>query len=191
MKTVVCPPISGTAAVPRETVICPKLLVALVYIRLFQASPALFMDIIFRDYQAIDYLSWRALWLDYTEPTAAHLTEDLHQHTFARVRDGEDALHGVIAWTDRPVGFAHYYFHPSSYSIHNICTLEDIYVCATARCQGVARALIGLVAARAAAARAPVLNWKTRETNASAQSLYDSLAVRTGFIAYQMALPLR
>ena len=94
----------------------------------------------------------------------------------------------MIAWTDRPVGFAHYYFHPSSYSVQNACTLEDLYVCATARRRGVARALIDWVAARAAAAQAPVLNWKTRETNTSAHALYDSLALRTGFVAYQMKL---
>lgn len=146
------------------------------------------MDITFCDYQAIDYPSWRTLWLDYTGPTAARLTEELHQHTFARVRDDKDALHGVIAWTDRPVGFAHYYFHPSSYSVHDVCTLEDLYVCTTARHQGVARALIHCVATRAAAAQASTLNWKTRDTNTSAQVLYDRLAKRTGFVAYQMSL---
>jgi GNAT superfamily N-acetyltransferase len=146
------------------------------------------MDITFCDYQALDYPTWRALWLDYTGPTAAQLTEALHQHTFSRVRDGNDALHGVIAWTDRPVGFAHYYFHPSSYSVHDACTLEDLFVCTTARRQGVARALIDWVAARAAAVKAPALNWKTRDTNTSAQALYDSVAVLTGFVAYQMRL---
>ena len=92
------------------------------------------MDIRFCDYQTIDYPSWRALWLDYTGSAAAHLTEELHQHTFARVRDEQDPLHGVIAWTDRPVGFAHYYFHPSSYSVHDVCTavwhgIELIAIC--------------------------------------------------------------
>jgi len=92
------------------------------------------MDITFCDYQTVDYPAWRALWLDYTGPTAAQLTEALHQHTYARVRDDIDGLHGVIAWTDRPVGFAHYYFHPSSYSVHDVCTavwhgIELIAIC--------------------------------------------------------------
>jgi len=143
------------------------------------------MDITFSDYQAIDYPTWRVMWLDYTGPTAAQLTEELHRHTYARVKAGNDALQGVVAWADRPVGFAHYCFHPSSYSIHNVCTLEDLYVCATARRQGVALALIEVVATRAAAVKAPALNWKTRETNTAAQSLYDRLAVRGGFITYK------
>lgn len=158
------------------------------YSGFLKTNSALCMDITFRDYQAIDYPTWRTLWLDYTGPTAVLLTEEIHQHTFSRVREANGALHGVLAWTDRPVGFAHYYFHPSSYSVHDACTLDDLYVCATARRQGVARALIGEVAARATAAKAPSLNWKTREANTSAQSLYDSLAVRTGIIAYQMRL---
>lgn len=153
-----------------------------------QANAALPMNITFRDYQAIDYPTWRTLWLDYLGSTAAQLTQELHQHTYARLKGGHDALQGLLAWTDRPVGFAHYYFHPSSYSLHDTCTLEDLYVDPTARHQGVARALIAEVAARAAAANAPALNWKTRETNTAAQALYDRLAVRTGFIGYQMTL---
>lgn len=46
------------------------------------------MDITFCDCQAVDYPKWRSLWLDYTGPAAAQLTEELHQHTYARVLFG-------------------------------------------------------------------------------------------------------
>jgi ribosomal protein S18 acetylase RimI-like enzyme len=146
------------------------------------------MDISFHTYKHITFLDWRDLWLDYLGPSASGLSEAVHQHTYSRVQNNDDALLGLIAVTDRPVGFAHYYFHPSSYSLTDACTLEDLYVAPQARGLGIGRALIEAVAERAKQAQAPALHWKTRQSNASAQSLYDQLAVRTEFISYRKAL---
>jgi ribosomal protein S18 acetylase RimI-like enzyme len=112
----------------------------------------------------------------------------LHQHTYSRIQNNNDNLLGLIAVTDRSVGFAHYYFHPSSYSLTDACTLEDLYVAPLVRGLGIGRALIEAVAERAKQAQAPALHWKTRQSNTSAQSLYDQLAVRTEFISYRKAL---
>jgi GNAT superfamily N-acetyltransferase len=93
-----------------------------------------------------------------------------------------------MAVTDRPVAFAHYYFHPSRYSLTNACPLEDLYVAPHARGAGLGRSLIEWVAERARLAGAPVLNWKTRASNTSAMLLYDKLATRTDYSSYRMAL---
>jgi GNAT superfamily N-acetyltransferase len=146
------------------------------------------MIITFHTYAQIAFPTWRDLWLDYLGLSASGLSETVHQHTYSRVQNNDDALLGLIAVTDRPVGFAHYYFHPSSYSLTDACTLEDLYVAPRARGLGIGRALIETVAARAKQAHAPALHWKTRQSNASAQSLYDRLAVRTEFISYRKAL---
>jgi len=146
------------------------------------------MIITFHTYAHIAFPDWRDLWLDYLGLSASDLSETVHQHTYSRVQNNDDALLGLIAVTDRPVGFAHYYFHPSSYSLTDACTLEDLYVAPQARGLGIGRALIEAVAARAKQAHAPALHWKTRQSNASAQSLYDRLAVRTEFISYRKAM---
>jgi ribosomal protein S18 acetylase RimI-like enzyme len=146
------------------------------------------MDITFHTYEHIPFPAWREMWLGYIGPSASSLQEDVHLHTYLRILNKDDRLLGLIAVTDRPVGFAHYYFHPSSYSLTDACALEDLYVAPHARGLGIGRALIEAVAARAKQAQAPALHWKTRLTNTMAQSLYDSLAVRTEFISYRKAL---
>ncbi|MDD2925611.1 GNAT family N-acetyltransferase [Rhodoferax sp.] len=146
------------------------------------------MSITFHDYAHVPFPVWREMWLDYVGATASSLSEEVHQHTYARIRQAQGALHGLVACTDRPVGFAHYYFHPSSYCLADACTLEDLYVSPQARGQGIGRALIEAVAAHARAANAPALHWKTRSTNTTAQALYNRLAVRTEFLSYRKAL---
>ena len=146
------------------------------------------MNVTFVGYEQIDFPAWRELWVDYMGSSASLVHDEVHQHTFSRIRHANTGLFGVIAITNRPVGFAHYYFHPSSYSLTDACTLEDLYVAPDARGQGVGRALIGVVAERARQAHAPALHWKTRASNQAAQILYESLAVRTEFVSFRMAL---
>lgn len=146
------------------------------------------MDLRFETYDHIDFDTWCVLWADYMGPSATLVHESVHQHTFSRIRHADTGLFGVLAVTDRPVGFAHYYFHPSSYSLVDTCTLEDLYVAPAARGRGVGRALITEVAARARGAHAPALNWKTRATNQTALALYDRLAARTEFVSFRMTL---
>lgn len=146
------------------------------------------MDITFHTYAHIAFAAWRDLWLDYLGASAPGLPDAVHLHTYSRIKNNNSTLLGLIAVTDLPVGFAHYYFHPSSYSLTDACTLEDLYVAPNARGLGVGRALIEAVAERARQAQAPALHWKTRQSNTSAQSLYDQLAARTEFISYRKAL---
>lgn len=146
------------------------------------------MDIRFETYDHIHFDTWCAMWADYMGPSAALVHSAVHEHTFSRIRHADTGLFGVLAVTDRPVGFAHYYFHPSSYSLTDACTLEDLYVAPAVRGQGVGRALIDEVAARARQAHAPALHWKTRASNQAALALYERLATRTEFVSFRLAL---
>jgi ribosomal protein S18 acetylase RimI-like enzyme len=146
------------------------------------------MTITLHNFEHIPFTAWRDMWLDYIGSSTSNLAEEIHQHTYSRIRSDADGLLGLIAVTDQPVGFAHYYFHPSSYSLTDACTLEDLYVAPQARGRGIGLALIEAVAARAKQAQAPALHWKTRLSNTTAQSLYERLAVRTEFISYRKAL---
>ena len=96
---------------------------------------------------------------------------------------------GIVADRDGAlVGLAHILFHPSSWSHYPSCYLEDLFVAPSARGSHAAQALIGAVAALAKSRGADRLYWHTQEFNAPARSLYDSLAQRTSFIVYRMAL---
>ena len=82
------------------------------------------------------------------------------------------------------VGMVHYLFHPSSWSVTDVCYLEDLFVDPVARGKGVGRALIQAVYAAADRAKASAVYWMTQEYNADGRALYDTLAQRTSFIRY-------
>ena len=146
------------------------------------------MNLVPIDYRHMAFPVWKALWLDYVGPHASAMPPEVHQHTFDRVKSATPSLHGFVALTDRPVGFVHYYFHPSSYQLNDACTIEDLYVLPDARGLGIGRWLVETVAARAKAAGAPALHWRTNPANHQAIALYDKLATQTGVLSFRMQL---
>jgi len=137
---------------------------------------------------AIAYEPWLSLWAGYLGAQFEAMGADVHQGTFARLHDPQSSLQGVVAIHDKPVGLAHFYLHPSIYSLAPACTLDDLYVAPDCRGQGVARQLIEAVVAQARQAGAYVLHWKTRDSNLGAISLYDKIGSRTGFLSYRLDL---
>ena len=69
-----------------------------------------------------------------------------------------------------------------------VCYLEDLYTLEAARGQGVARALIEAVYARAREAGGRSVYWQTHESNTVAMRLYDKMAARFGFVVYDKIL---
>jgi ribosomal protein S18 acetylase RimI-like enzyme len=53
---------------------------------------------------------------------------------------------------------------------------------------GLGRRLVEAVAAQAKARGAPVVHWKTRESNAAGLALYTKFAQRTEFVSFRLAL---
>ena len=146
------------------------------------------MNVTSLDFEHITFADWRKMWIDYLGQSADSMAEGIHKHTYMRIRHSKGNLLGFLAVTDRPVGFAHYYLHPSTYSLTDACTLEDLYVAPQARGNGIGRWLIETVAHRAKEAGASVLNWKTRPSNQSAIALYEKIATRTEFLSFRMQL---
>jgi GNAT superfamily N-acetyltransferase len=133
-----------------------------------------------------DYPQWLGLWAGYLRFYRERLPEEITQATFNRLVDPKGELKGLVAESGgRLVGFAHYLFHPSTWSPTGYCYLEDLFVDPEARGQGAGRALIEAVYAAADKAGSGRVYWMTQEFNADARALYDTLGHRTSFIKYQ------
>lgn len=140
------------------------------------------------EYKDVSYTTWRSLWMDYIGPANAELPEEVHRHTYDRIAHSIGSLRGFAVMGARPLGFVHYYFHPSSYSLTEACTIEDLYVSPESRGQGIGRWLIEHVAAIASAQAAPALHWKTSVGNASAIALYRTLAQQVEVLSFRKPL---
>jgi GNAT superfamily N-acetyltransferase len=137
-----------------------------------------------------DEARWRALWGDYLAFYRTTLPEAVYASTFRRLigPDPQD-FHGLVACRDgHPVGLAHYLFHRTCWKIENVCYLQDLYVAPQARGQGLGRALIEAVYAKADAAGAPQVWWLTQDFNSEARLLYDRVGKLTPFIRYNRPL---
>jgi len=139
-----------------------------------------------RSVRASDRAQWDELWRGYLRFYRQRLAEEITDLTFARLVDGGQQPHGLVAQLDdRLVGFANYLFHRSSWSPTEVCYLEDLFVDPMTRGAGVGRSLIEAVYAAADAAQATTVYWMTQEFNAEGRALYDTLARRTSFIRYE------
>jgi GNAT superfamily N-acetyltransferase len=138
---------------------------------------------------AADRDEWLPLWHAYLTFYESELPDEVTDAVFARIVAG-DGIQGVIARDDhdRAVGFVHWLFHPSTWSIGPYCYLEDLFVVPDVRGGGVGRALISHVTDAARAAGASKVYWLTHETNTTARTLYDRVAAHTGFVHYEIEL---
>lgn len=133
-----------------------------------------------------DRESWQGLWNGYLRFYRQHLAPEITAATFARLLDERVQPHGLVAERDgKLVGFAHYLFHPTTWSQRESCYLEDLFVDPAMRGAGIGRSLIQAVYAAADEAQVASVYWMTQEFNAAGRALYDTLARRTSFIRYE------
>lgn len=99
---------------------------------------------------------------------------------------------GVLlgAWRDSALlGYACLYWHFSSLGASEAVLMNDLYVDAAARGEGVGRALIEASAELARERGAALLEWSTAPDNVRAQRLYDSTgATRSSWLEYELRL---
>ncbi|HEY2178369.1 MAG TPA: GNAT family N-acetyltransferase [Caulobacteraceae bacterium] len=140
-----------------------------------------------------DRARWEPLWDGYNAfygrfgPTA--LEPAITAATWARFFDAAEPVHALVAERDGAlIGLTHYLYHRSTTAIAPICYLNDLFTNEAARGQGVGRALIEAVYDAAARAGSRRVYWQTHETNATAMTLYDKVAQRSGFVVYAKTL---
>ena len=131
-----------------------------------------------RPVRSSDRVQWDALWAGYLRFYRQHVSIEVTDGTFARLVDERVQPHGLV-------GFVHYVFHPTTWSLQNNCYLEDLFVDPATRGSGVGRALIHAVYTEADRVKAASVYWMTQEFNAEGRALYDTLARRTSFIRYE------
>ncbi len=148
------------------------------------------MSFIVRPVKPEDYEPWLSLWHGYNafygRSATTALPAEVTQATWTRFFDPVEFMHALVAVEDgQAIGIAHYLFHRSTSALDMSCYMQDLYVVPNRRGGGIARALIEAVYAAARLAGTHRVYWHTHETNRTAQTLYDRIAQKSGFIVYR------
>jgi GNAT superfamily N-acetyltransferase len=146
---------------------------------------------IIRPVRPEDFDAWKPLWDGYNAfyersgPTA--LPEHITRATWQRFFDAYEPVHAFVAEADdgQLLGLVHYLYHRSTIAIGPNCYLQDLFTAEAARGKGVGKALIEAVYDVARAAGCGRVYWHTRETNLTAQRLYNQVAEGGGVMVYR------
>lgn len=146
-------------------------------------------SVIIRDATAADEAAWRRLWDQYLAFYKVELADDVTAHTWARILDPSSRVAMRVADVEGTLaGFAIHHFHDSTWVKTPDCYLEDLFLDATYRGQGIGRALIDDLITIARAKGWSRLYWHTDRDNATARKLYDSYAPEDGHVRYRLRL---
>lgn len=140
-----------------------------------------------------DHEGWLPLWLGYNafygREGATAPSEAITRLTWSRFFEALEPMECLVAEAGgRLVGLAHLIFHRNTLLEGSTCYLQDLFAAPEMRGQGIGRALIEALYARARAAGAQRVYWHTHETNARARGLYDQVAAHGGFLLYRKDL---
>lgn len=134
------------------------------------------------------YRQWLPLWQGYLEFYKSSLASEITDIVFNRLCDPDEKnMGGFLAFEgDRAIGLVHYIVHRGTWSVNDVCYLEDLFVDPNVRGGGVGRALINAVADFAREEDHRHVYWQTQKTNERAQILYEKMAGTSEFIVYKM-----
>jgi ribosomal protein S18 acetylase RimI-like enzyme len=133
-----------------------------------------------------DFNIWLPLWKAYQQFYEVDIEESVTLMTWARFLDPLEPVHAALAMVgEQALGLVHSIYHRSTWTTGDHCYLQDLFVANDARGSGIGRALIEHVYADARHRGASRVYWTTHESNHSAMKLYESIAVRSGFIQYR------
>lgn len=146
------------------------------------------MTVRVRQVEPGDETAWKRLYAGYRSFYLLPGDEDAVATTWLWVRDGQFGLVGLVAVDDddRPIALANlrWFARPSTATMG--LYLDDLFTAPEARSRGAASALLRGAAERAAAEGASVVRWITAADNAPARSVYDTHAIATRWVTYNM-----
>jgi GNAT superfamily N-acetyltransferase len=136
-----------------------------------------------------DEPQWSALYAGYRSFYGLPQDDDAVRTTWGWVSGGAHGLRGLVAVDEHGtlVGLANLrrFARPSTATVGFY--LDDLFTAPSSRGAGVASALLREAAAVAAGEGASVVRWITATDNATARRLYDTVAVATPWVTYDMA----
>ena len=143
--------------------------------------------LLIRDATEADEHSWGDMWAQYNRFYQVDIPEEAASETWRKILDPAEPFGCLLAVVaDRPIGLANFVLQPHTWSTRPRCLLEDLYVSEESRSQGVGRALIEELVARAKSSGWTKVFWLTHDTNARARRLYDSITPPDGCIQYSV-----
>lgn len=135
-----------------------------------------------------DHAAWADMFTDYRAGAGLGPDPDATARVWAWAGDPGHPVRVLLAVTDDgPAGFAHVRRFPRPILAAEGLYLDDLYTRPSARGRGVARALLGHLAAEARAEGLGVVRWTTRPGNAAARRMYDALATVADSVTYDLA----
>lgn len=143
------------------------------------------MSAIIRPIRSSDREQWDGLWQGYLDFYQHELSDEQTDLSWARLIDEDYEMHGLVAELDGElVGLAHFSFTNSTWSKNRDLYLEDMFVSATVRGQGLGKALILALDDVAREEGSRRIWWETQSGNSVARHLYDSVAELSEFVKY-------
>lgn len=150
------------------------------------------MSVTVRPLAERDKARWQEMWEGYLTFYEAAIDDANTVKLWDRLRGNGD-IDCLVACDadDRVIGIVQYLFHATSWTVHDKCYLQDLYVDPALRVGGAGRALIEAVYEKAAEANASEVYWMTQQFNSVARVLYDRVGELTPFIKYRKILTAR
>jgi GNAT superfamily N-acetyltransferase len=129
---------------------------------------------------------WNELWAGYLRFYEEELPTPITELLWKRLMNPAEQPYGFVAVDgEEVVGFVHYHFHLSTWSVKGYCYLEDLFVDPALRGKGAGRALIEAVYRASDERGADRVYWLTQESNTPARTLYDKVATLSPFVQYR------
>jgi GNAT superfamily N-acetyltransferase len=142
-----------------------------------------------RNIEKTDRAQWDPLWQAYLVFYETSLPDQMTDLTWERFFDSSHVFTGFVAEEEgKIIGIAHAMLRQSTWEAVGEMYLEDLYIVPDARGKGVGRALINHVKEHAISVGAGCMYWQTKEGNATARILYDSITKNNDYVQYMIKL---
>jgi GNAT superfamily N-acetyltransferase len=138
-----------------------------------------------------DFFAWHELFEGYCEFYETPLNDEKAVLVWSWFTSTERKAEAIVAVDDETgtlIGLAHYRDFARPLAGGTGIYLDDLFVRPDARGQGVGKSLIAQVKQIGVERRAILVRWITAHDNETAQRLYDSVAEKTNWITYDLAV---
>jgi len=136
------------------------------------------------------YAGWRRLYGAYGASVGDSIDDEIARKVWSWLLHGTHRLGAVLAL--RPdagvVAFAHYRPFPRTLHGNEACYLDDLYVDAPHRGQGIAMDLVRRVREISTQSGWTEVRWVTAAQNVRARRIYERIAARSDLITYRLAV---